>query len=113
MGMPVICECCGQAVPGKGGVAFDAEGLSLVVGGIQVSMTPFQSKLFEYLWSRYPHIARKENIHNHLYWDDVDGGPDPECINVYIYKLRKILKPHNIEIKLQWGVGYSLVISDE
>jgi two-component system cell cycle response regulator CtrA len=54
-------------------------------------------------------VAREEFILEALYYRDPSGGTaDDRIVDVFIYHMRKRLKPHGIAIYTERGVGYYL-----
>lgn len=51
---------------------------------------------------------RKTTFMAALFSDRIDESPEIKIIDVWIYKMRQKLKPFGIEIKTEWGIGYSM-----
>lgn len=56
----------------------------------------------------HPTMTRDHAMHA-LYNGRGDAEPDVKIIDIYVSRLRKKLKDLGIEIKTEWGRGYSLV----
>lgn len=54
-------------------------------------------------------VATRSALMLALFGDrDADDMPEPKNIDVYIWKMRKKLRPHGIEIENVFGVGFRL-----
>lgn len=55
-------------------------------------------------------LVSRTAIWNQLYSDRVDGGPNPKVIDVYVVKIRKIIKQLGLPFVLEtvWGAGWVL-----
>lgn len=69
--------------------------------------TPLEAGILTMLLRRDQ--ATKEQLHGVVEHNRATQGQeptDPKMVDVMICKLRKKLKPHNIEIETLWGLGY-------
>lgn len=82
----------------------------LVPSGVLVRtvwmLTPQEARLFAHLTTRS--LATKRSIMSAMYGDRIDDEPHEKIVDVFICKLRRKLKPYDIEITTVWGQGYSL-----
>lgn len=53
-------------------------------------------------------LMSKERLHDQIYGDDPDGGPELKIVDVFICKLRKKLTPYGVAIETIWGRGYRM-----
>lgn len=53
-------------------------------------------------------MATKDQMMAILYGDRADEPPDPKILSVFIFKMRKKLKPFDINIRTFWGSGAGL-----
>ena len=53
-------------------------------------------------------FATRDALYLSIYGDQVDDGPEMRIIDVFAAKVRKKLRPFDIEIKTVWGAGYQL-----
>ena len=65
------------------------------------------ARLFVKQWGK---VIPKEKVYDELYADDPNGGADPKIVDVYIYKVRKVLEGSGITLSTHWGVGWALVL---
>lgn len=72
----------------------------------RLRLQPMQVRLLGLLMRRV--TASHEQILSHLYGHRADGGPDTaeKWVEVYLHRLRRVLKPHRIEIQTLHRVGY-------
>ena len=56
--------------------------------------------------------ATRENIHAALYSHDIDGAPDLKTVDVFIFSIRKKLKPFGIKIYCRYGAGWYMSAED-
>jgi two-component system, cell cycle response regulator CtrA len=73
---------------------------------IEFRLTTHEAEVLAHLMTKQQ--TTKENLMNALYGLSPDGGPQAKIIDVFICKLRKKLKPFDIEIETIWGQGYLL-----
>lgn len=67
--------------------------------------SPGQSRILGLLLRK--DTVTKDMIVDALYGDRADGDvPEPKTVDVLICQLRRKLKPHGIEFKTWYGVGY-------
>jgi hypothetical protein len=79
-------------------------GLDEAVAAVPMSLdlTPAEATILGCLMLR--NFASKAFIYHALYGDDLNGGPDPKILDVYICRIRKKVEG----ISTIWGRGFSL-----
>lgn len=77
--------------------------------------TSSQYRILEELWKCSPELVTFERMRQILWGNDKKKWPEEDGSHkkVIIYKLRKILKPHGIEIQNVCRYGYKLVFPKE
>lgn len=71
-------------------------------------LTTKEARVFSHLTTR--ELATKQTIMQALYFDlHSDEEPQVKIVDVFVCKLRKKLKPYDVQIETFWGQGYSLV----
>lgn len=73
---------------------------------VEWQLTAAEARVFAHLTTR--EMATKRNIMFALYSDRIDEEPEIKIVDVFVCKLRKKLKPFNVQINTVWGQGYSL-----
>lgn len=71
---------------------------------VEFGLTPHEARLFGFLLK--VERASKARLMSALYFERIDAEPELKIIDVYVCKLRKKLKPYDIEISTLWGQGY-------
>ncbi len=72
---------------------------------LRFGLTPTEGRILA-LIARRGRIAH-EALHRGLYFDRSEPA-EPKTIAVLLVRLRQKLKPHGIEIRTVWGVGFEL-----
>jgi DNA-binding response OmpR family regulator len=105
-----ICPCCGNALQVRQGVQFTRESRTLLSSDFAVVLSAREADLFNILWRgrNSGRVSTRQALWNHLYFDDVDGGPDPKIIDIWIMRLRKKIAHTSVEIVTSWGNGWFL-----
>lgn len=73
----------------------------------ELGLTPTENKILGLLLSRTSVVSR-DAIHSVLYSDRPNDVPDLNVVNVFVSKLRRKLKPHDIQIMSERASGYYL-----
>jgi hypothetical protein len=81
-------------------------GLGRVLG---IYLTPSLFRIV-FLLSAVPCVATYEGLTEHLYGELEDGGADcpVAVIRLYVFRLRRLLRPLSISIKSEYGIGFEL-----
>ena len=71
-------------------------------------MTHRLAIILSILVTRSPALISRDTLHQLLFGDRIDGGPDPRIFNVYITRLRDILKRVGAKGKIEtvWNAGF-------
>jgi DNA-binding response OmpR family regulator len=93
------CPCCGRLLPGAYEVAADAAKLSSK-----------QRALFDVLAKASGRVVRHDFIHEYLWGDDPNGGPEnaKNVLAVMVSNSNVKLMAVDYRIVNVWGVGYQL-----
>jgi DNA-binding response OmpR family regulator len=84
-----VCPHCGQVVPPKG--LFRA--------------APIKRRIYEYV-AAHPAGVSRQQIFNHVWADDVDGGPEwMNVISVHVKGMRPVLAREGLTISCARGPG--------
>lgn len=94
-----------------GAVALDCDARQVEAGGAPLAMPRREVSLLEVLLGAQGRTVSKTDLLDHLYGTgaDVEEG----TVEVHVSRLRKRLKPHGLEIRVQRGIGYSLSLVSE
>jgi len=74
-------------------------------------LTKTESAMLNILVSR-PMVS-KEHFIDEVYFTRPNSIPNLEIVNVYICRIRKVLKPFGIKIDTIWGQGYCMSAADQ
>lgn len=90
----------------------DVDGTSIVIDGERISVTAHQARVFEALLSARGRCKRLDQIIDHVWGDDPDGGPlgAREVIGVHVCNLRATHTALRRLIATDWGVGFRIDI---
>lgn len=71
-------------------------------------MTQRLAIILSLLINRAPAPITRDTLHRIFFGDEVDGGPDPRIFNVYMTRLRRILKEVKAEGRIDtiWNAGF-------
>lgn len=88
------CPCCGQELTTSVGIDALARSLRL---------TPFEREMFVFLARRVGRAVPTESLHDYLYSNNPNGGPDDaySCSRAVASRLRRKLKPFGYTITRQ------------
>lgn len=75
---------------------------------IRHGMTQRLAIILSLLINRAPAALSRDTLHRIFFGDEVDGGPDPRIFNVYMTRLRRILKEVKADGKIItiWNAGF-------
>jgi DNA-binding response OmpR family regulator len=73
---------------------------------ISFGLTPSESKVFGILMKR--DLATKEMVMLTLYGDRPDDNVEIKIVDVFVCKMRKKIKAHDVPIETVWGQGYRI-----
>lgn len=95
-----VCPCCGNDLNIERGIEFHLESHTLVSSDFAVIFTAHESIVFGLLWRgrNTGRVTTKQNIFDHIYALDPDGGPDPKVIDVLLTRIRKRLSDTSLEV---------------
>lgn len=105
-----LCPHCNQPVDDSG-VAFDVGLLMIAVNGTGYHLgSAHQAAIVEILFKRFGKAVSREAILEHVYCLLPNDWPDIKIIDVFVCRLRKLLRDQEcpLEIATKWGVGYIL-----
>jgi DNA-binding response OmpR family regulator len=92
-----------------GTMTFDTQKQILVIGDVQTKLTTKESELLSLLCAHANDILERNHALKQI-WEE-DTYFNARSMDVYITKLRKLLKPEpNIEIINIHGKGYKLIV---
>jgi len=94
------------------GLSFDPLRQRLNVNGVETKITTKESELLDFMSDRINEISYRDEVLNTI-WNDT-GYFNARSMDVYICKLRKLLKPlgDTVQIVNVHGKGHKLVISN-
>lgn len=87
----------------------DHDGAALAAARQAFGMEPGPVKIMLQLLDGRQHS--KDSLFNALYVDRIDQ-PELKIIDAFIFKLRRALGRHGIEVQTIWGFGYQMVAAD-
>jgi len=91
----------------KAGVlVFDTNTRTFIADGYDLSITPRERGVLEVLIRNNGNVVPKDQIFEHIF--GFDDEADLSAIEIYISRLRKKLKEHNVGIRTIRGIGYML-----
>lgn len=73
---------------------------------VEWRLTASEARVFAHLTTRDE--CSKDSIMRALYLGRIDEEPEIKIVDVFVCKLRKKLRPFDVEIRTIWGQGYSL-----
>ncbi len=96
-----------SSVLNVGPLALDRGTCRVVRSGREISLTPTEWKILEYLMLRSPNVVSRVDIEDYI-WPDQDS--DPRKLNVHLHGLRKAIdKPFDYPLILtRTGIGLSI-----
>lgn len=85
-----LCPHCGGSLSRPpAGAHVDWDRREFVTKGKRVYPGPSEWKIFDLLAQRGGQLVTRDQIHEHLYFDDPNGGPEPQIIDLIVHRLRK------------------------
>jgi len=101
-----------QQVYSFGTMTFDTQKQILMIGDVQTKLTTKESELLSLLCAHANDILERNHALKQI-WEE-DTYFNARSMDVYITKLRKLLKPEpNIEIINIHGKGYKLIVPND
>ena len=100
-----------RRIQSLGRLEFDVEALQLKVGGVPIDIPRRELVLLSALVEADGRLVPKSSLLDHVY--GVGTETDEKVIEVYVSRLRRRLKPHGVGIRVNRGLGYSLVLPSE
>lgn len=97
-----------RRVVSLGALEFDAEALQLRDGGAAIDVPRRELALLSALVDAEGRTVPKPVLLDHIY--GVGTETDEKVIEVYVSRLRRRLKPYGIGIRVNRGLGYSIVV---
>lgn len=106
--MSVTCPCCGAKNEGSG-LLIDAESGIVANEHGEVHLSPAMMRIFCALSEAHPRVVATEKLLDAMERSDQADYVDPrKALNVFIYKLRSVLKHIGVAVNVSWGFGYYL-----
>lgn len=93
-----------------GPVNLDCDARQATIGTDPIALPRREVSLLEKLLTAQGRSVSKQDILDHVYGTGADV--EEAAVEVHISRLRKRLKPHGLSIRVQRGIGYSLIDSD-
>ena len=93
-----------------GPVNLDCDARQATIGDDPIALPRREVSLLEKLLTAQGRSVSKQDILDHVYGTGADV--EEAAVEVHISRLRKRLKPHGLSIRVQRGIGYSLIDSD-
>lgn len=90
-----------------GPLQLDCDARQVMIGSEPVALPRREVSLLEKLVSAQGRLVSKQDILDHVYGTGADV--EEAAVEVHISRLRKRLKPHGLSIRVQRGIGYSLL----
>ncbi|MEM9582681.1 MAG: response regulator transcription factor [Pseudomonadota bacterium] len=90
-----------------GGLHFDTDARQIRAGDHPLDLPRRELSVFECLLSADGRLVSKEALLDYVY--GVGADVEEKVIEVYVSRLRARLKPHDVVIKSQRGLGYQLL----
>lgn len=105
----MICPHCGKPTEAKG-VYVDRENGYLNVDDKAIPLSRDFAAFVEVLVNRMGRHISHQSFMTLLYSDRIDGGPQDKVVDVYIHRLRGIIRSHDLplEVTTRWGYGHAL-----
>lgn len=75
------------------------------IAGNMIHLRPKEMEIFKILFINHPHIISKKQLLNCV-WPNIDAQPSYNTVEVYIRRLRQLLRPYDISLKNKRGYGY-------
>jgi len=75
------------------------------IAGNMIHLRPKEMEIFKILFINHPHIISKKQLLNCV-WPNIDAQPSFNTVEVYIRRLRQLLRPYGISLKNKRGYGY-------
>lgn len=108
MPAPNACPVCGGALVG-GDVRWLAGARILSRGALSVHLSKNEASLFDYLWQHRDtgHLYTAQQLADHVYRDDPDGGPDEAAviIRIVVFRLRFRIAGFGVTVSASRGTG--------
>ncbi|WP_135078911.1 response regulator [Terasakiella sp. SH-1] len=89
-----------------GPLIFDTNTRAFRAGGDELALTPRERGVLEVLIRTHGNVVPKDQIFEHIF--GFDDEADLSAIEIYISRLRKKLKGHEVMIRTIRGIGYML-----
>ena len=105
------CPLCSAPLPDDGLFISEPHGLVVRRNG-KAELSPTEMKIFLLLNARKPHVVVTAAIMERLYGER-EQKPLEECVDVFICKLRRKLKPLGLDISHHRPRGFSLTITED
>jgi DNA-binding response OmpR family regulator len=91
----------------ENGITIDFDAQKILVKNIELKLTSSEYKICEHLVKNRKRVFSKEEIYDHLYYDNWDTNAQIRTITEFISATRKKFSEHGVDsIKTIWGVGY-------
>jgi len=80
------------------------------VAGEKVHLRPKEMEIFKILIINHPHIISTRLLLDSV-WPNIDAQPSHNTVEVYIRRLRQLLRPYGVKLKNRKGYGYYLSLN--
>lgn len=103
------CPCCGRQIDEAADMQWDAESGTFTYQGKALRLSRIRSLIFDALWrARGRRIISHQQMMEHVYADDPNGGPEStNIISVQVNHLKKKLAPFGLTVT--GFKGYALI----
>tara|TARA_R100000306_G_C4324290_1_gene116823 strand:+ start:318 stop:665 length:348 start_codon:yes stop_codon:yes gene_type:complete len=102
------CPTCGAKLsPASLNLRVILEENVAIVQGERICLTAREAEVLSVLVDRAPRVASRDQIELEIY-GGANDGPDSNCIDVMLSKLRSKLGVHGYIIENKWGRGWRI-----
>lgn len=104
------CSACGGVLPlAFLDVTLDTQALIATDGVTKSSKLTMQEfRFLELLVAAKGRTVSNDYLYDALYGRNPDKLPGANMVSIWVFKLRRKLKPLRLGIQLSWGMGYAL-----
>lgn len=94
-----------------GPLTFDTQTRQLFADGAPLDLPRRELAVIEMLIAATDRVVPKGEMFDHVYGTGADH--DDTAIEAHVSRLRKRIKPHGVDIRVQRGLGYRLALADD
>ena len=104
------CPCCGQTLTRRALPRVDLDANVLLYDNRAIHLPAGLAETLFVLFKHQPGVVSREQLLIGVY--GFQDGPQSEAkiIDVYVHKLRALIRPAGLQINTHWGRGYSLAL---